>query len=73
VRACMRYRPRSYRGPVTLLASETSLRRGIASAWQRLAAGGVTIRSAPGNHETYCRKYAERTAEQLRICLEERA
>jgi amino acid adenylation domain-containing protein len=73
MRACMRYRPRGYPGRLTLLASDANLRRGIVRAWQRLAAGGVTIRRAPGNHETYARKHAEQTAEQLRICLEERA
>ncbi|MCU1277796.1 MAG: tycC2 [bacterium] len=73
IRACMRYRPRGYPGRITLLASEANLRRGIVRAWQRLAAGGVTIRRAPGNHETYARKHADETAEQLRICLEERA
>jgi acyl carrier protein len=73
IRACMRYRPRRFPGRITLLASEANLRRGVAHDWQRLAAGGVTIHRAPGNHETYSRKQAERTAEQLRICLEERA
>jgi thioesterase domain-containing protein len=72
IRACMRYRPRAYPGRITLFASETNVRRGIARAWQRLARGGVVIRSAPGNHENYSRTHAAETAERLRACLEER-
>ena len=72
IRACMRYRPRPYPGRITLLASETNVRRGIARAWERLAAGGVTIHSAPGNHDNYSRTHAAETAERLRACLEER-
>jgi thioesterase domain-containing protein len=71
IRACMRYRPAPYPGRVTILASEDNLRRGLSNDWKALAAGGVAIHRAPGDHESYSRKYFQQTAEQLRICLEE--
>lgn len=70
IRACMRYRPRAYAGRVTLLASDDNLRRGLARDWAVLAQGGLAIHSAPGDHETYSRRYLPETAERLRICLE---
>jgi aspartate racemase len=71
IRACMRHRPRSFAGShVTLLASEVNLRRGIADGWRRIAAAGLTIHRAPGDHQTYARQHADATAEQLRICVE---
>jgi thioesterase domain-containing protein len=71
IRACMRHRPRSYGGShVTLLASEANLRRGIADGWRRIAAAGLTIHRAPGDHQTYARQHADATAEQLRLCIE---
>jgi aspartate racemase len=70
IRACMRYRPAGYPGRVTILASEGNLRRGLSNGWKALAAGGLVVHRAPGDHESYSRKYVQQTAEQLRICLE---
>jgi len=67
----MRYRPIGYPGRVTILASEGNLRRGLSNEWKALAAGGVAIYQAPGDHESYSRQFFQQTAEQLRICLEE--
>jgi thioesterase domain-containing protein len=72
VQACRRYRPVSYPGRVTILASDENLQRGLADAWKALATGGVEIHRAPGDHESYSRTYLQQTAEQLRVCLEGR-
>jgi len=68
--ACMRYRPRPYPGQVTIVASAASLRRGLADPWRALASGGTVVHEAPGDHDSYSRRYYRQTAEQLRVCLE---
>jgi thioesterase domain-containing protein/acyl carrier protein len=70
MQTCLRYRPVPYPGRVTILASQESLRQGLADAWQALAAGGAAVHQAPGDHDSYSRKYFQQTAEQLRLCLE---
>ena len=42
-----------------------------AGACPALAGGGLLVHRAPGDHESYSRKYVQETAEQLRICLEQ--
>jgi hypothetical protein len=55
-----------------LLASDDSLRRGIARPWRRLAGGGLTVRPTRGDHLSYVREHAGDAADALRRCLEER-
>jgi amino acid adenylation domain-containing protein len=71
MRACMRYRPVAFGGRVTILASEDNLQRGLSHGWTTLAADGVAIHRAPGDHQSYSRAHARESAELLRICLEE--
>ena len=71
IETCMRYQPFAYPGKITILASTESLRNGLAEPWQELAVGGTIVHQAPGDHESYSRRYFHETAEQLRICLEE--
>jgi thioesterase domain-containing protein len=72
VRVLIRYRPRPYPGPVTLLADEESFAQGMAREWARWAGGGLALHKVPGNHENYLREIADVTLEQLRTLLEER-
>jgi thioesterase domain-containing protein len=69
ISACMAYRPRSYAGRVTLLATEHSLKRGIVPPW-RAVASDVRVITTPGDHETYARRHAAMTAKKLRDCVE---
>jgi thioesterase domain-containing protein/acyl carrier protein len=71
IEACMRYRPTPYPGSVVILASAESLRQGLAGAWQTLARGGTVVWEAPGDHDSYSRRYYRETSEVLRRCLDE--
>jgi amino acid adenylation domain-containing protein len=69
VRACMRYRPRPFSIPLTLLACEDNIRRGLVAGWAQVASSGIEVHRAPGDHDSYSREHVERTAEVLRNCL----
>jgi len=70
VRTLYRYRPRRYPGRITMLVNEVDARRHPDFGWRRLAAGGLTIYTVPGDHYSYIRDHARHTAERLRDCLE---
>jgi thioesterase domain-containing protein len=73
IATCMRYRPQPYPGRITILASRESLASGLAPPWQALARGGAVVYQAPGDHDSYTRRYVRESAEQLRLCLEAQA
>lgn len=56
---------------ITMLVNEVDAQKNPAFSWRRLAAGGLTIYTVPGDHYSYIRDHARDTAERLRNCLEE--
>ena len=73
LRTLFRYRPRRYPGRITMLVNEVDARRHPDFGWRRLAAGGLTIYTVPGDHYSYIRDHAKDVAERLRDCLEKAA
>jgi thioesterase domain-containing protein len=71
VKVLVRYRPRPYPGPITLVADEESIAHGMARQWERWAHGGLTVHRVPGTHENYLREVQDETLERLRILLAE--
>jgi thioesterase domain-containing protein len=69
VRTLMRYRPSVFSGPVTLIASDASLRGGIAAGWRRWTPGGLVIHRVPGNHDSYLHEHAAVTLDHLAAAL----
>jgi hypothetical protein len=67
----MRYRPSVFSGPVTLIASEASLRGGIAAGWCRWSANGLVIHRVPGNHDSYLHEHTAATLDRLAVALGE--
>ena len=65
----LRYRPRPYDGRVTLLINEDDYEVGNMLGWAKLAKGGIELHVLPGHHLSYIRQHAQRTAEQLRSCV----
>lgn len=72
VRTLMRYRPRPFPGRVTLIASEQSLRQGIADSWRPWADGGMVLQGVPGDHDSYIREHSQATLAYLATVLGER-
>src|SRR5262249_19783571 len=70
LRRLLRYRPRPYPGPLTLLACEQSNARDPARGWRDLAVGGLDIHSLPGDHFTHLREHAQATAARIDACLQ---
>ena len=71
VRVLVRYRPRLYPGPVTLVADSESLAQGMARPWEGWAGGGLRVHAVPGTHENYLREIQDVTLERLRTLLAE--
>jgi thioesterase domain-containing protein len=67
----LRYRPRIYPGPVTLLVCEERNGRDPARVWRDLAGGGLEIHLVPGNHFTHLRDHVQATAARIDACLQE--
>jgi thioesterase domain-containing protein/acyl carrier protein len=67
----MHYQPRRYPREITLLISSDNAQRGLANGWRRVSAGGLTIHTVHGDHQSYIRKTPEIVAEHLRNCLDE--
>ena len=65
----MRYRPRRYPGPVTLIMCEDSEQQGLAKPWRSLAGKGLVIRSVPGDHDSYLHGRPRSTASVIEDCL----
>jgi thioesterase domain-containing protein len=55
----MHYQPRRYPGQITLLISSDNAQRGLANGWRRVSAGGLTIHTVQGDHQSYIRKTPE--------------
>jgi len=53
-----------------MLVNQVDAQKKSRFRWQRLAAGGLTIHTVPGDHFSYIRNHASDTAERLRDCLE---
>lgn len=70
-RTLLRYRPAPYGGRMALILSEQYANRDVAGEWRRLVAGGVDVRGAPGDHDSYIRQRAPETAKILEACLAE--
>jgi aspartate racemase len=70
LRHILRYKPRPYPGPVTLLVCEKHNTRDPARVWRDLAGGGLEIHYVPGNHFTHLREHAQVTAARIDACLE---
>ncbi len=67
----LRYRPRPYAGPVTLvLSEEVQRRRDPSLGWGRVVQGGLVRRVVPGTHHTYVREHANAVSAELARCLE---
>jgi thioesterase domain-containing protein/acyl carrier protein len=67
----MRYRPKHYRGPVTLICSSEWERLGAPRQWERVAGDALVVHTLPGAHESYIRSSPEAAARLLERCLEE--
>jgi len=71
VERTMRYRPRRYPGPVTLIVSAENERRGLGKPWRALAGGGLVVRCVPGDHDSYLRDTPHLAARVVEDCLDE--
>jgi thioesterase domain-containing protein len=70
LRNILRYKPRPYPGPVTLILCQEHNRREPERAWRDLAGGDLEVLYVPGDHATHLREYAHATAAQIGACLE---
>ena len=66
----IRYRPRTYKGRITLLVNEDNYQQNPSMGWDYLATGGLEIHKIPGNHDSYLGEYVQTTAEKLKACLD---
>ncbi|HEX6770123.1 MAG TPA: thioesterase domain-containing protein, partial [Candidatus Binatia bacterium] len=63
------YRPRPYKGRVSLIYNENSYALDPLGGWRNLISGDVKSYCAPGNHETYIREHVLSLAKLVRLCL----
>jgi amino acid adenylation domain-containing protein len=70
-RTLYRYRPQPYFGKITVLANQAWLKVNPTLGWDRYAKGGLEIIKLPGDHLSYLREHAAKTASELRRILEE--
>jgi amino acid adenylation domain-containing protein len=66
----LRYKPRPYPGPVTLILSREHNRREPDRVWRDLAGGGLEVLYVPGDHFTHLREHVQITAARIGACLE---
>lgn len=73
VRALEHYRPKPYPGTIVLLqADRRAGRRTAYGGWRRLAAGGLDLRSVPGDHFSLVKEPDVKTvAAEIRAYLDE--
>ena len=64
-----RERPRSYPGPITVLASEDLYALDAELGWGAVAGGGLEVVRLPGDHHTSIRLHAEVVAAKVRECF----
>jgi thioesterase domain-containing protein len=70
LRHILRYTPRPYPGPVTLISCVEDREREPGRVWRDLAPGGLEIIRVPGNHFTHLREHVQVTAARIGACLE---
>jgi thioesterase domain-containing protein len=70
LRHILRYKPRRYRGPVTLILCEEHNRRAPERVWRDVAGGGLEILYVPGDHFTHLRDHVQFTAARIAACLQ---
>jgi amino acid adenylation domain-containing protein len=70
LRHILRYKPRPYPGPVTLIMCEKPTRREPGRVWHDLAGGGLEILHVPGDHFTHLREHVQATAARIGACLD---
>jgi amino acid adenylation domain-containing protein len=71
VERTLRYRPRRYPGPVTLIVTAANERLGLGKPWRAMAGGGLAVRVVPGDHESYLRETPHLAARIVEDCLDE--
>jgi thioesterase domain-containing protein len=64
------YRPKPYKGRVSLIYNENAYAIDPLGGWTGLISGDVASYRAQGNHETYIREHVQSLANLLRLCLE---
>jgi len=65
-----RYRPKPYRGPVSIIASRHDDTDPMAG-WANVVRGRTTVHWVQGNHDSYIRDFVKEAAMRLKACLEE--
>ena len=71
VRASNNYVPRVYPGRITYFLSERRVEWFPASAWHKLAGGGLDLHVTPGDHFQILKEpHVQVLARQLRECLD---
>jgi thioesterase domain-containing protein len=66
----IRYSPRTYHGPITLVLCEKQGSGDPTRVWRDVAGAGLHIQQVPGDHFTHLREYAAITAARLDACLD---
>ena len=66
------YRPKPYKGHVSLIYNENAYAIDPLGGWSNLISGDVNSYRAPGDHETYIREHVQSLAKLVRQCLEKR-
>jgi amino acid adenylation domain-containing protein len=70
VRRILRYNPRPYRGPVTLILCQEQNRPEPERAWHDLAGDDLEVLYVAGDHSTHLREHVHATAARIGACLE---
>ncbi|HEY2917984.1 MAG TPA: amino acid adenylation domain-containing protein, partial [Candidatus Binatia bacterium] len=70
IEALRRYRPKPYKGRVSMIVNEESFRRNPTFGWADLVTGEIQPYKARGDHESYIRDHVHAVARQLKQCLE---
>ena len=70
-RTLIRYRPQNYRGNICLMMSEPMAKSPRAMSWAEWVDGAIDVRRLEGDHFTYIRENAPKTAGQIREFLGE--
>jgi amino acid adenylation domain-containing protein len=64
------YRPRPYKGQISLIYNENAYAIDPRGGWTNLVSGDVASYCAKGNHESYIRGHVQSLAKLVRQCLE---
>ena len=69
LRRFLRYSPRPYSGPMTMIICEHGTNQDPTRVWRDLASGCLSIHVVPGDHISHLREHAEATAAVLESAL----